>query len=60
MHITVAIKSIYGNQVIYPACERADAFASIAGTRTLTPQVIKQIKALGYEVRVEQQHPSTL
>lgn len=60
MHITVSIKSIYGNQSIYPACEKAEAFASIAGTRTLTPQVIKQIKALGYEVRVEPQHPTTL
>jgi hypothetical protein len=60
MFVTVTIKSIYGNQAIYPACERADAFASIAGTRTLTPQVIKQIKALGYEVRVQQEHPSTL
>lgn len=60
MLITVAIKSIYGNQTIYPVCNKAEAFASIAGTRTLTPQVIKQIKALGYEVRVEQQQPATL
>jgi len=60
MFITVTIKSIYGSQAIYPACERALVFASIAGTRTLTPQVIKQIKALGYEVRVDPQQPSTL
>ena len=60
MFITVTIRSIYGNEVIYPACDKSQAFASIAGTRTITHQVIKQIKALGYEVRVEQNHPSTL
>lgn len=60
MFITVSIKTVYGNDVIYPACEKSEAFASIAGTRTLTPQVIKQVKALGYEVRVEPQHPATL
>ena len=60
MFITVSIKSIYGNKAVYPVCEKAEAFASIAGTRTLTPQVIKQIKALGYEVRVEPEFPATL
>ncbi len=60
MFITVSIRSVYGNQIIYPACDKSQAFASIAGTRTLTHQVIKQIKALGYEVRVEPQHPATL
>lgn len=60
MFITVTIRNVYGKQVIYPACEKAETFAAIAGTSTLTPQAIKQIKALGYEVRVEPQFPATL
>lgn len=60
MFITVSIRSNYGTQAIYPICEKAAAFAAIAGTRTLTPEVVKQIKALGYEVRVDPLLPTTL
>jgi len=52
--ITVIVKDQYGNQVIYPGCAKAEAFASIAGTRTLTQQAIKHIKELGYTINVKQ------
>lgn len=48
IHITV--KQNYGNFTIYPNCEVSKIFASIAGTKTLTFQALKNIKALGYEV----------
>jgi hypothetical protein len=52
--ITVVVKDQYGCQVVHPACPKAQAFASIAGTKTLTHQAIKQIKALGYAINVQQ------
>ena len=53
--ITVKVREVYGNQVIYPVCEKAQIFASLAGTKTLTTQALKAIKALGYTIVVEQQ-----
>lgn len=55
MRITVEVRDIYGNRVIYPLCEAARLFAQIAGTKTLTQQSIKCIKALGYSIDVKQQ-----
>ena len=54
MHITVAIKNVYGNELIYPVCDKAKAFAVIAGTKTLQRWVVDNIKLLGYEIKVEQ------
>ena len=47
MNITVTIKSVYGVDKMYPACENARRFAEIAGTKTLTEHTIRQIKAMG-------------
>lgn len=54
MKITVQIKNVYGNQTIYPICESAKTFAAMLGQRTLTMENIHYIKALGYEVEVQQ------
>lgn len=54
MQITVEARSQYGNTVIHPVCDKAKLFASIAGTKTLTYNTLKQIKALGYIVTVKQ------
>jgi hypothetical protein len=48
--ITVTIKSVYGNITAYPSCPTAQLFAQLLGTKTLTPQALKTIKALGFEV----------
>jgi len=48
--VTVTIKSVYGNITAYPACPTAQLFAQLLGTKTLTPQALKTIKALGFEV----------
>ena len=55
MSIKVKIKTVYGEERIYPICDKANAFASIAGTKTLTQQTIDQVKTLGYEIEIEQQ-----
>lgn len=52
MHIKVRIKEVYGMATIYPVCDKAQAFADIARTKTLTRPVIELIKRLGYDVEV--------
>ncbi len=51
--ITVEIKNVYGKQTIYPICDNALVFASIAGTKTLTIDTISKIKALGYTIDIK-------
>lgn len=54
MKIVVEIKNVYGNELIYPACEKAIEFTRLTGTKTLSPYHIERIKALGYTVEVQQ------
>jgi len=51
MKIEVIIEPQYGKWVYYPMCEKAKAFAAIAGTKTLTDATLVQIKNLGYEIK---------
>ena len=51
--ITVKIKNNYGVDYVYPVCPKAQDFAEIAGTKTLTPYVLKLIKSLGFEIEVQ-------
>lgn len=53
MEITVRITNNYGQRVVYPVCETAHIFASIAGTKTLKSTTINSIKALGYKINVQ-------
>ena len=48
--IEVEVKDVYGVLKYYPLCEKAQLFADIAGTKTLTLQAIKKIEALGYSI----------
>lgn len=52
MSIQVKIKNVYGNDLVYPICEKAKAFAAIAGQATLTGWTISKIKDLGYTIEV--------
>jgi len=52
MIITVEARNNYGQVAFYPVCDSAKHFARIAGTITLTTDVLKHIKALGYEIKV--------
>ena len=51
--IIVRIKSVYGENKVYPVCREAETFAKLAGTKTLTMSTIKLIKDLGYTVSVQ-------
>ena len=55
MQIQVRIKQVYGRDTIYPVCEKAAAFARLAGQTTLTGREIALIKSLGYSVAVVQE-----
>jgi hypothetical protein len=52
MKIQVTIKNVYGNETIYPACDKAKLFASMLGQKTLTRADISRIKQLGFEIEV--------
>jgi hypothetical protein len=60
MNITIRLTTQYGAQVIVPVCNTARQLAELAGTKNLTAQAVKMIKALGYVVNVEQTIPLTL
>jgi hypothetical protein len=49
--IEVEVKDVYGVTKYYPICEKAQLFADIAGTKTLTVETIKKIEALGYSIK---------
>lgn len=53
-NITVAIKNQYGVRTVVPVCDRAKLFAIIAGTKTFSKPAIDSIRALGFEVEVQQ------
>ena len=42
MKITVQIKTVYGVEQVYPACQRSRLFAEIAGTKTLTAETLRR------------------
>jgi hypothetical protein len=44
---------VYGKNTFYPLCEKAKLFAAIAGTKTLTAEVLGGIKELGYKLVFE-------
>ena len=50
MQITIELKWQYGNCAFYPLCETSKRFAQIAGTKTLTQDALRIIKAMGYEI----------
>ena len=52
MKIYVTIKQVYGNDLIYPACDMAAQFARLTKTKTLTTDNIKAIRLLGHKIEV--------
>ena len=50
MNLVVSKKNVYGVERVYPVCNKAKIFATISGNKTLLPEVIEQIKKLGYNL----------
>jgi hypothetical protein len=53
--IFVEVRSNYGCRAVYPLCTTSTRLAALAGHKTLTPESISLIKALGYSIVVKQQ-----
>jgi hypothetical protein len=49
--LKVTVKNVFGNDLIYPYCERSLLdFAILTNSKTLTENAIKWIETLGYNV----------
>jgi len=48
--IKVTIKDVYGTPTLYPACDTAKLFAKLAGTKTITPSMVRTLCDAGYKV----------
>ena len=52
MHITVQVRSVYGNELVYPMDDQAALFASLLGVKSFNAHQVRVIRALGYAVHV--------
>ena len=48
MNLTIEIKSVYGNELIYPVCNQALKLCSLTGQKTFKKSSIRILKELGY------------
>ena len=46
--LQVMVKNVYGNDLIYPACDTSKMITELTGTKTLVPHQIKILKKNGY------------
>ena len=53
MKITIQIKSVYGNETIYPVCAKALQFAKMLNQKTLTKRDLQNIQELGFEIELK-------
>tara|TARA_R100000951_G_scaffold98937_1_gene89086 strand:- start:45 stop:230 length:186 start_codon:yes stop_codon:yes gene_type:complete len=50
MELKVIVKHVYGNELIYPMCKTSKVFSDIARTKTLSKEVLRSLKAIGYTI----------
>lgn len=55
MEIFVTVKSVYGNSLVYPACDKSKLLAELIGKKTFDRQSLFIIKSLGYIIVIK--HP---
>ena len=58
--VHVRVMDVYGRRVVYPVCDKAKVFASIAGTTSLTDSTLRCMRKLGYVLHVVPTVPTTL
>lgn len=51
--IRVTPREVYGNTLIYPACQVSELLAKLAGRKTFTRGDLKTIQALGYSIELK-------
>lgn len=52
MFITVSVRCVYGNDLVYPADDTAALFARLLKVKSFNAFQLQTIKALGYAVHV--------
>lgn len=52
MTITVKERSVYGNILVYPVCDKAIKFAALLGKSTFNHRELVIIESLGYTITV--------
>lgn len=50
MNIEIFIRNVYGNQLIYPACNQAKTLAAFASCRSFSNGQIQQLRSIGITV----------
>ena len=50
LRAVVSVRNVYGSTMVYPVCADAIRFACIAGTKTLSAQVLAHMVALGVDI----------
>lgn len=50
MPFKIRIKNVYGNDLIYPACDISNQFVRLTGRKTFTKENMEIIKSLGYVI----------
>ena len=50
--ITVKEKRVYGNTLIYPACDKSNIFAGLIGAKTFNIHQLNLIEGLGYKINL--------
>jgi hypothetical protein len=60
MKITVEVKNVWGQKLIYPVCRKAKLFCQLAGKKTFSSVDIKIIEDLGYTVSIKVQELSEI
>lgn len=51
-NLQVVVKNVYGNDLIYPACNTTKMITELTGTKTLVPHQIKILKQNGYNLEI--------
>ena len=51
-NLQVVVKNVYGNDLIYPACNTTKMITELTGAKTLVPHQIKILKKNGYNLEI--------
>jgi len=50
MEITLVVKSVYGNDLIYPACWTSEKLLKLKKSKTFTPEDLDVFKSVGIDI----------
>jgi len=48
MNLTIELKTVYGNDLIYPVCDKAIKLCQITNQKTFSQFAIQKLKEVGY------------